>query len=83
MLDKYTQQKKDLDKIVPSQKIGLFHVKLNLLKNLVKPACEDLLELVEITMVKYVFDSKMFSGVLGKNSTYSYFIEVRVYAYVA
>lgn len=57
MLIKYKQQQKDLDNIVSSQLIGLFLVKLNLLKNLVKPACEDLLELVEITMVKYVISS--------------------------
>lgn len=55
MLDKYKQQRKDLDKIVPNQMLGLFHVKLQWLKNVVKPTCEDLLRLVELTMVKYVF----------------------------
>jgi len=54
MLDKYLQQREDLDKIVPSQMLGLFHLKLNLLKNVSKPTCEHLLELVEKTMVKYV-----------------------------
>lgn len=55
MLDKYKQQRKDLDKIVPNQMLGLFHVKLQWLKNVVKPTCEELLGLVELTMVKYVF----------------------------
>lgn len=54
MLDKYKQQRRDIDKIASSQMLGLFCVKLNPLKNVVKPTCEYLLELVEKTMVKYV-----------------------------
>lgn len=54
MLEKYRQQRNDVDKIVSSQMLGIFNLKLHLLKNIAKPTCERLLELVEKTMVKYV-----------------------------
>lgn len=55
MLVKYIQQRSDVDKIVPAQMLGMFYLKLQSLKNVAKPTCEHLLELVEKTMVKYVF----------------------------
>jgi len=59
MLDKYKKQKKDLDKIMVSQMLGLFNLKQHLLKDVTKPTCEYLLELVEKTMIKYVFYNKI------------------------
>lgn len=60
MLEKYKQQLNDVDKIVPTIMLGIFHLKLNLLKNVAKPTCEKLLELVERTMIKYELCIKMF-----------------------
>lgn len=54
MLEKYKQQRIDIDKIVPTQMLGIFYLKLHLLKSVAKPNCERLLELVEQTMTKYV-----------------------------
>lgn len=54
MLEKYKQQRIDIDKILPNQMLGMFYLKLHLVKNVAKPNCEHLLELVEKTMVKYV-----------------------------
>lgn len=55
MLEKYKQQRYDLDKILPTQMLGMFHLKLQSLKNVAKPTCENLLELLEKTMVRYVY----------------------------
>lgn len=54
MLEKYRQQITEVDKIKSVQMLGLFHLKLHLLKNVAKPICEYLLELVEKTLLKYV-----------------------------
>lgn len=56
MLEKYRQQITDVDKIKTVQMLGLFHLKLHILKNVAKPTSEYLLELVEKTLVKYVRD---------------------------
>jgi len=56
MLKKYRQEITDVDKIKTIQMLGMFHLKLHLLKNVAKPTCEYLLELVEKTLVKYVRD---------------------------
>jgi len=56
MLEKYRQQITDVDKIKTAQMLGMFHLKLHILKNVAKPTCEYLLELVEKTLVKYVWD---------------------------
>lgn len=60
MLEKYKQQLNDLDKIAPTIMLGIFHLKLSLLKNVAKPTCEKLLELVERTMIKYGLYIKMY-----------------------
>lgn len=52
MLEKYKRQKDDIDKIILTQKLALFQLKLNLLKNTAKSSSERLLKLVEKTMVK-------------------------------
>jgi len=54
MLEKYKQQITDVDKIKTTHMLGMFHLKLHLLKNVAKPTCEYLLDLVEKTLVKYV-----------------------------
>jgi len=54
MLEKYKQQLADIDRIAPTQMLGIFHLKLHLLKTIAKPNCEYLLELVEKTIVKCV-----------------------------
>jgi len=56
MLEKYKQQITDVDKIKTTHMLGMFHLKLHLLKNVAKPTCEYLLDLVEKTLVKYVQD---------------------------
>lgn len=52
MLEKYKQQQYDVEKLVTSQMLGVFHLKLHRLKNTAKPTCEYLLELVEKTIIK-------------------------------
>lgn len=59
MLEKYRQQIIDVDKIKHAQMLGIFYLKLHLLKNVAKPTCEYLLELVEKTLVKYVLKLKL------------------------
>lgn len=54
MLEKYKQQITDVDKIKTTHMLGMFHLKLHPLKNVAKPTCEYLLDLVEKTLVKYV-----------------------------
>lgn len=54
MLEKYKQQRYDLDKISPTQMLGIFHLKLQSIKNVAKPTCDNLLELLEKTMVRFV-----------------------------
>lgn len=56
MLEKYKQQIIVVDKIKTTHMLGMFHLKLHLLKNVAKPTCEYLLDLVEKTLVKYVQD---------------------------
>lgn len=53
-MEKYRRQLSDVDRIPPTQILGLFYLKLNLLKNVAKPTCESLLLLVEKTIVKLV-----------------------------
>jgi len=54
MLEKYRQQLYDVNKINSNQMIGMFNLKFDLLKNIVRPTCNLLLELVEETLAKYV-----------------------------
>lgn len=54
MLEKYKQQLYDVNKINSNQMIGMFNLKFHLLKNVARPTCNLLLELVEETLVKYV-----------------------------
>lgn len=54
MLDKYKQQLYDVNKINSNQMIGMFNLKFHLLKNIARPTCNLLLELVEETLAKYV-----------------------------
>lgn len=54
MLEKYKRQINDVDIIIPTQMLAIFDLKLNLLKSTAKFTCEQLLKLVEKTMVKYV-----------------------------
>lgn len=55
MLEKYRRQRNYVDKITPAQMLAIFYLKLNLFKSVAKSSCEKLLELVEKTMVKYVY----------------------------
>jgi hypothetical protein len=55
MLEKYRCQRNDVDKITPAQMIAIFYLKLHSFKSVAKSTCEKLLELVEKTMVKYVY----------------------------
>lgn len=68
MLEKYRQQLSHVDKILPTQMLGIFHLKLHLLKNVAKPTCESLLVLVEKTIVKYVF----WGNIVNEIITYVY-----------
>lgn len=52
MLEKYKQQQNDVDKVLSSQMLGIFHLKLHRLKNVAKPTCEFLLKLTEKTILR-------------------------------
>jgi len=54
MLEKYKQQLNDVNKINSNQMLGMFNLKFDLMKSVVRPTSNLLLELVEETLTKYV-----------------------------
>lgn len=54
MLEKYKQQLNDVNKINSNQMLGMFNLKFDLMKSVVRPTSNLLLELVEGTLTKCV-----------------------------
>jgi len=54
MLEKYKQQLNDVNKINSNQMLGMFNLKFDLMKSVVRPTSNLLLELVEETLTKCV-----------------------------
>lgn len=54
MLEKYKQQLDDVNKIISNQMLGMFNLKFDLMKSVVRPTSNLLLELVEETLTKCV-----------------------------
>lgn len=54
MFEKYKQQLNDVNKINSNQMLGMFNLKFDLMKSVVRPTSNLLLELVEQTLTKCV-----------------------------
>lgn len=75
MLDKYKLQLNNVNKINSNQMLGMFHLKLHLLKNVTRPTCNLLLELVEATLVRYEIIHKNYRCLVNYIIIHFFFIE--------